>query len=111
MTNERTRGEKRLLGLMQMGAYLIPADGHIWIEVDDRIDDNLDSILTKLGVQLNNKIYGGIEQALDTIDEALRLAGQPTLETVFNAYLMFDVKLGSDSSRIRKVEPWKGGIV
>jgi hypothetical protein len=57
---------------------------------------------------LNGKIYGGITQALDTIDEALLLCGREPLAKIYNDDIMFDVKKGPDHSRIRLHRP--GGI-
>jgi hypothetical protein len=80
---------RQLLGLMRLGCYLEGRDGHIWIEEwvperdnDDLGDSGLAARLKAGGVMLNNKIYGGVLEALDTIDEALRRACHPPLAEV-----------------------------
>lgn len=76
---------RRLLGAMQLGITLVGRDGHIWIETVGQGDDvyaDFDDILAAGGILINNKIYGGILQALDTIDEALRQCGHEPLEHV-----------------------------
>ena len=101
----------RLLALGQMGAYLFGRDGHIWIEQDYNADgETLQTILCAGGIRLNNKIYGGVLQALDTIDEALRQCGEPALLQRYNAGVLF---LGASSigvGRITKVTKVNGGL-
>ena len=103
---------KRLLAAMQLGVYLQGRDGHIWIECDGDSDDySLSSILDDSGVMLNNKIYGGILEALDTIDEALKMAGVAyTLLELYDEQTQFLGNGGVDGSRLDKTSRGKGGI-
>lgn len=94
---------QRLLMLNQMGAYLDGQDGHIWINGDIGLDT----------IMVNSKIYGGVIEALDTIDEALRRDGQEDLLTMWNNYgkdVLFLGSGGVDESRIDKVKSGQGGI-
>ena len=102
--------EKRLLGLMQLGCVLRGQDGHIWI--DQVPESTLDEILKGGGVLLNDKIYGGITQALDTIDEALTMALDAAESTSdwYNEDIQFDVAKGADMSRIKVVGKQQGGL-
>jgi hypothetical protein len=101
---------KRLLALNDLGCYLIGRDGHIWIE---EINNSLFSEMLKIaGVILNNKIYGGILEALDTIDEALKLAKYINLIEYYenNKDRIFLGNPGVDNSRINKTSPKMGGL-
>ena len=98
---------KRLLIMNSMGVYLYGRDGHIWIGTSDESNAYL------LSISLNNKIYGGVIQAVDTFDEALQRDGQPSLMDRWNEYgktEMFLGKGGIDESRIGVVAYGKGGI-
>mgnify|MGYP003558735722 CR=1 FL=1 len=99
---------KRLLVMNHRGIYLQSADGHIWIKNDPESDYPLADELTN--VMLNNKIYGGIVQAVDTFDEALRIQGLPSLLEMFDEDVLFMGRGGVDESRIDKVESGKGGM-
>lgn len=108
---------KRLLALGQMGCHIRGADGHFWIECGepDRETSHLAWKLKKAGILLNNKIYGGVLEALDTIDGALVASGdfQPLKDLgdcLIDAQLDLGVH-GVDASRIDRLEPGKGGIV
>ena len=109
----------RLLGLTSLGVYLEGRDGHVWIEpIRDAGEDydttsGLARLLRANGVSLNNKIYGGVLEALDTIDEALRRCDRPNLleHYVGGDYrALFLGKPGVDASRITQHEPNTGGI-
>lgn len=100
---------ERLLGLMQIGARLEAHDGHIWIYSDEGDDDFLENILQEASILLNNKIYGGVLEALDTIDEALRLADKPSLATHYSPEMQFLGEAGVDKSRIGR--SGKGGLM
>ena len=105
-----TRLEKRLLGLMQLGGSLNGADGHIWIESCDK-EHNLNEILQEKGILLNNKIYGGVLEALDTIDACLLQMGLDKLGDIYNEDILFMGKGDIDWSRIDKTEKHRGGLV
>jgi hypothetical protein len=100
---------KRLLGLMQLGGSLHGQDGHIWINVSE-IEWNLDEVLRDGGISLNNKIYGGILESLDTIDEALKGCGKEPLEKWYDINIQFLGSPGTDISRIDKTERGEGGL-
>lgn len=108
---------KRILGLSQIGCRLEGRDGHIWIEGD--CDDEyscclLHKWLAEAGVMLNNKIYGGMLEALDTVDHALSLCGKPPLLQQFPGFghmdQMFLGEPGVCASRISRVDPCTGGL-
>ena len=101
---------KRLLGLMQLGGGLEGADGHIWIYCDNNCDRSLGSILTEAGICLNNKIYGGVLEALDTIDMALSEAEALPLIKHYSDEIQFLGSPGAAKSRIDKTEQGQGGI-
>jgi hypothetical protein len=99
---------KRLLMLNQKGIYLYGRDGHVWIGTDENIEYplNLNNVL------MNTKIYGGVVEAFDTIDEALRRDGQDDLLTRWNEYgedVLFLGRGGVDESRIDNVKSGQGG--
>lgn len=76
---------KRLLVLGQYHCYLHFADGHTWIFSQDGYDNpSLKEILERNNIMLNCKIYGGVLEALDTIDECLRLIFSKTLVEQYN---------------------------
>lgn len=103
---------KRLLALGQLSCWLEGTDGHIWIMSEDDIS-TLNFILKKSGIALNNKIYGGVLEALDTIDECLRLSNEKTLEEKFDEWIESALFLGDPGigeSRIDRVKSGEGGI-
>jgi len=69
---------KQLFMLNQGRVYLHLADGHTWIAYDENAEHSIEAVLRVAGIAVNNKIYGGIAEALDTMDEALQKAGQPS---------------------------------
>lgn len=92
-------------------------DGHIWVEQNDTDNDDdfiswLSMVLKKGGIVLNNKIYGGILQALDTVDRALVMSGSKTLLEHYNENRekIFMGEPGVCYSRISVVEKGQGGI-
>jgi len=104
---------ERLLACMQLGITLHGADGHIWIEIDKNIDEyhTFEHMLVDNGISLNNKIYGGILEALDTIDECLKIdSADFNLEEFYNPDIQFLGEPGPDMSRIDMVEKGKGGL-
>jgi hypothetical protein len=100
---------KRLLMLNQKGVYLNGADGHVWIEADEEADYPLQL----KNVAVNNKIYGGVIQAIDVMDVALRMDGQPDLMDTWNEWGKDVLFLGRgefDKSRIDMVDDERGGL-
>lgn len=102
---------KRLLAAGQLGTYLLGHSGHIWIEVDPECDYSLNEMMREKGILLNNKIYGGVVEALATIDHALELIGEPKLLERYDERVQF---LGDSDTpgrgRIDKVAPGRGGV-
>ena len=103
---------KQLFVLNQGRVYLHLADGHTWIENEE--GSLIDYNLKKNGISVNNKIYGGLAQALDTMDEAMQQAGYKTLVQEFDelfADSFYNVGAGGvDESRIDKTTKGKGGL-
>ena len=102
---------KQLFVLNDSGIYLTIDSGHTWIENTDESSANRH--LMEAGISVNNKIYGGIAQALDVMDEALQRAGCSSLVEVFDmmesdGYVIG--KGGIDESRIDKTNKNEGGM-
>ncbi len=103
----------RLLALMQLGGRIHGADGHIWISTEE---DNcgygfgLYEWLRAGGVYLNSKIYGGVLEALDTIDAALAKIDKPTLFELYDSRVQFLGQRGVGEGRIQKVKKGQGGV-
>lgn len=108
-----TRREKRLIAAMCHGVYIDHRDGHRWIECDRDKEYNLHEMLRREGVMLNNKIYGGVDEALDVIDQALTSADFLSLEHDFDAsFDAGDVECRSlyADSRVDTVLKGTGGV-
>jgi hypothetical protein len=103
---------KRLLGAMQLGIYLTGADGHIWIHSDaDGPDHGINDILYAGHIHINTKIYGGVLEALDTIDRALDLCGSKPLIEWYTPYNHFMGEPGVAENRISRSSSRSGGLV
>lgn len=79
---------KRLIALGYLGCHIEMHDGHFWItgrgtDYDSAQICELSNILYHAGVMLNNKVYGGVLEALACIDQALELAGHLKLLDVY----------------------------
>jgi len=106
---------KRLLALGQLGCHIQGRDGHYWIETGepDRERARLHHLCKKHGIGLNDKIYGGVLSALDTIDAALAICGKAPLLAYGNDLLDCQLDLGRpgvDPSRIDRFAPGEGWI-
>ncbi len=104
----------RLLALMQFGGRIHGADGHIWISVEQDYVGygfNLHEWLRAGGIYLNSKIYGGVLEALDTIDAALAKIDKPTLFELYNPEIQFLGERGVGEGRIQKVKKGRGGVM
>ena len=105
---------KQLFMLGNGGVYLTVNSGHTWIEQDENADRRIDEMLMFAGVSVNNKIYGGIAEALDTMDAALKAVGQPSLVEQYDEFMndgFYQIGDGGvDESRIKIVEKGKGGL-
>jgi len=105
--------EKRLIACMDLGIYIYRADGHRWIHCDYDKDYNLNDILKKEGILVNDKIYGGYLEALEVIDKGLVMAKRPTLLESFNNSfdIKYDVEFVRDvDSRVGITDKNKGGF-
>lgn len=102
---------KRLLALNQLGCWLRGEDGHIWIEYE-RDEDSclLARILSEGGISINNKIYGGVLEALNVVDAALQRAGHHKLIDTYCSEVSFLGEDTLDESRIIEVEKGNPGI-
>ena len=103
--------EKRLVVANNLGIIITHADGHRWIESHKIGCFDFDAKLKADGISLNNKIYGSLEDALDIIDECLKMMCLLTLEDNFwgdeSDILGSD---GLDKSRIDIVKYGEGGL-
>jgi len=98
---------KRMIALNSLGSHLYFRDGHTWIgDTSDEVESiySLRTILMDNKILLNTKIYGGILEALDTVDEALFQAVGKKLVDFFEPSFMFMGDGGIDRSRIDKVK-------
>ncbi len=116
MIDENTELWMRLLALMQLGGRISGADGHIWIDAGsqdelDFMDFSLQGWLRAGGIYLNSKIYGGVLEALDTIDAALARVGKPTLFELYSPEIQFLGRRGVGEDRIQKVKKGQGGVM
>jgi len=100
---------KKLLSLNEVGIYVHPADGHYWISYDENRDifRSPDKALEEAGIAVNNKIYGGYIEAIETIWKALEMAGYMLTEG-FEAYDL--APAGPAMDRISMVDKGQGGI-
>jgi len=115
--NKRKRSEqkpsyeklfKMLLVMNQYGIYLSGRDGHIWIEQAE-----VDYPIKLETVALNSKIYGGVFEAIQTLNEALIRDGQDGLLDWWDEMVKDVLFLGDGGvaeSRIDRVSMGKGGI-
>ena len=101
---------KCLLVMNQRGVYLVGRDGHIWIECDENPEYRWNDDFEESGIYLNNKIYGGIFEAIDTFDAAIQKMGQSPLIEQYGDWLFFG-RRGADNGRISEVGAGRGGIM
>jgi hypothetical protein len=73
---------KKILALNNLGIYITQADGHYWIQSaeEELYIDGLgystgSDFLCEKGISLNNKIYGGFVEAVNTVFLAFEMAG------------------------------------
>lgn len=111
---------KRLVALGYLGCHIEMRDGHFWImssEYDDMglSESRLSHILQEAGVRINDKIYGGVLEALACIDQALELAGHPILLQVYEqAWKDLIIYWGEDKPsghNVARVEKGCGGVL
>lgn len=73
----------RLLSCSNLGISFKTKDGHVWIDADGDGTYETDPINTQLEnkgfAPINSKIYGGLAQALDRVDGAMKVLGKPAL--------------------------------
>lgn len=106
--------EKRLVALSSLGIWIEHADGHRWIRSAETYNDfSYHDLLESHGIAVNNKIYGGVEEALDVVDRSLELVKAASLLTQFE-------RMGEESvtarsvcaeSRIHITKIGKGGLI
>ena len=101
---------KCLLVMNQRGVYLMGRDGHIWIEYDENSEHSWSEDFVNHGIYLNNKIYGGIFEAIDTFDVAIQKMGQEPLIKQYGDWLFFG-RRGADDERISHIGAGRGGIM
>lgn len=76
-----TRTEKRLIALSSLGIWIEHESGHRWIESHNTESFSFDLAQERAGIYAN-KIYQGIESALNEVDEVLKAAYGTTLEAI-----------------------------
>ena len=106
---------KRYIALSAQGVRIEFDSGHYWLMADEDADSSLDALLKDAGVRVNGKIYGGILEALDTIDEALQQANAKNLLTYYNDLVTGvypGYSLGNNGiGHVDRVAPGQGGIL
>lgn len=111
---------KRLIALGYLGCHIEMNDGHFWITGRGTDDDaaqicELSNTLYHAGVMLNDKVYGGVLEALACIDQALELAGHLKLLDVYERGIRdMIICLGEykpSGHNVRKVEKGMGGVM
>ena len=84
--NDRTC--KRLLSAMQLGVIITHGNGHRWLYSypHDENEASLNEQLVNAGhPMMRSKCYGTVADALDRVDGALKVLGQPSLLESFEA--------------------------
>ena len=103
----------RLIGAMQYGFRIESLDGHRWVryqEPDWRYP-NIEELMIEKGISLNDKIYGGYDEALEVIDDILlHLELRKTEDVISYEEDSLFYKSNTRDSRIDINEPGKGGI-
>lgn len=99
---------KRLLVMNDYGVFLKGNSGHIWIQLSEDFPSPFDSIA------LDNRIYGGVFEAIDTFDAALVADGQLSLIAQWELWrkdvMFYGRNIGAAPGRITKVKSGQGGI-
>jgi hypothetical protein len=112
---ELTSLEKVLMVISAHGIWIEHKDGHRWIECNPEPElTNFDEDLREAGVLLNNKIYGGVYEAIYVLNEAWKRVYGMSIVAEFEKYWEkeWDVELyKTDHKRITLVEEGKGGLV
>lgn len=111
--------EKKLIILSYLGITIEHADGHRWIEYHETINGfSFDKELKEHGLLLNNKIYGGVLQAINVIDRAIYYMWEMDLLEFYNKIFLsqnYGVEINWDSghedNRIKITETGEGGLV
>ena len=106
--------EKQLIVLSAHGIYITHQDGHRWIERSPLEYYDYDKELAEHGLMVNNKIYGGVKEAIAVVDETWQIMYGGTLVETFDD--MYDARVDIDPAdaehgRITKVEPGHGGLM
>lgn len=99
---------KCLLVMNDRGVYLTSRDGHTWIDFDPECENNWNYDFAENGIYLNNKIYGGVFEAIDTFDEAIQRMGE---EPLIKQFYFYFGRRGVAENRIEKVGRGRGGIM
>ena len=110
-----TNLEKRLVALSHLGINITHESGHRWIESNENSDFDFHEYLNKTGIILNNKIYGGVEDALNVIDACFKQNSDDTLLEFFEKYIEEEAckqyyETAQEQNRIDLVEKGQGGL-
>ena len=98
-----------------LGIYVTEADGHWWIESEPTEYMDYNETLCVNGIRVNNKIYGGILEALAVIDESLKLCKRRGIEdsgldNVYSQNKEYHGEFKPAMGRIDKVKNGEGGL-
>ncbi len=102
--------EKRLISAMAMGIRIEFQDGHRWIISEPTEYFDFDNELCKHGIKINDKIYGGLIQALDIIDECLLKMDKETLLEMYWYPDDYITSIHEPHNRIDIVSDNSGGL-
>ena len=105
--------EKQLIVLSAFGIYITHQDGHRWIESAQLENYNYSEELSKHGILVNNKIYGGVKEAIKVIDETWKMMYDRTLTDEFDSTydVNDDIEYIWGHKRIDMTTEGHGGLV
>lgn len=115
MTNQQIdTTTKRLVALSAHGIYITHGDGHRWIECQETDRGySYDEELRKNGILVNNKIYGGVIEAIDVVDKTMKeMYGYSLLEW-YDDFINeeWDMLYKWGGKRIENTDKGSGGLV
>ena len=97
---------KRLLSANFIGFAVHAQDGHRWIEFDRNRNYqslHIDREMKRVNAGLfTSKVYGGLDEALDTIDELLKLINHCDLMTYYENYIFKEDIISNSGTNIKE---------
>ena len=107
--------EKQMVVLSAHGIYIEHQDGHRWINSTPLEYYDYDKDLAEHGIMVNNKIYGGVKEAIEVINETWRMMYSESLVESFDGRFdeEWDVNCCRDEpgNRITLTPKGRGGLL